>query len=1084
MPRTDAASTATIVVTDMVGSTALRTRLGEERADALRRIHDTLLGARVEANGGQVLRRQGDGLVAAFPAASNAVSAAVEMQQAIASYNRRPDAVAEIAIRIGLSVGDVSWEGADCFGTPMVEAARLEASAEGGQILCSEFVRMMARGRGGHRFRPIGVRDLKGLPEPLPACEVMWEPEPQRAPLPLPAELAVGASRPFVSRTAELELAEGVLADPGRDRLGVLWLLGEPGIGKTRLATEIARRAHARGDVVLFGRCSEDLSVPYQPFLEAMRWHVQHVPDIELADRLGGAPGELTRLVPEIGVRVPGLEASRSSSPEIEQHRLFEAVRSWLAWAGVGRPLVVVLDDVHWAARPTLALLGHVARSAEPSGALLVCTARNTSPDDNASLAAVADELQRRGVPSHRLELRGLGIAAVGELVESAAGRHLDERLQSFATELHGDTGGNPLFVDALLTGLSVDPARPQGRLPRTLAETVSHRVSRLPTEVAALLHTASVAGLDFDLRVVARAAGSAELAAVEALESAERAGLVEETGANQHRFRHALVRLALRDELSQSRRVRVHLQVGEALETVHHDHLDEHAAALAYHFSEAVAAGGAPQAYRYTLLAAERATRLLSHEEAADAYGRALGLLDLVEGVNPQARFDLLIARSEAQRKAGDTLGALDTLRGAAGEAAGLRAPEQLARAAIAFEETCFWRGSPSAEALELIEQADAALPDEDSALRALTVASLGRALDFSGRWAEGSVRGEQAASIAERVNDPATSFAVAFRTLRPSVSVEHAHTNAARWGELCRKAREMGDNDAHLLGLIQAMWATAMLGDLAACDDVFGEYSRLAVQLRQPRWEYGLELFPAFRAFLAGDLSTAERFLQRADHVGEGMSWAPEGLHGVSMFLLRREQGRLAELAPALRALVRLSPAAGLWRPGLAAMYSELGMLAEAGSEFDRLALDDFSSLSHDSTRELCLGLLGGVCADLGDAERASPLLEQLRPCEGRLLVIFGSPATLGPTDRILGLLASTAGMPAEAERWHRSGLDLAHRLDSPLWIAHCLHDHAVHLLPSDALRARRMLAESAAICDRHGLAGLGLRVANRRA
>ena len=160
----------------MVGSTSLRVRLGEERADELRRIHDGLLTARVEANGGQVLKGQGDGLVAAFPAASEGVRAAIEMQQAIAAHNRRPDALAEIAIRIGLSVGDVSWEGGDCLGAPVVEAGRLEAAAQSGQILCSEFVRLMARGRGGHDFFGLGPLDLPGLAAPLPACEIRWEP--------------------------------------------------------------------------------------------------------------------------------------------------------------------------------------------------------------------------------------------------------------------------------------------------------------------------------------------------------------------------------------------------------------------------------------------------------------------------------------------------------------------------------------------------------------------------------------------------------------------------------------------------------------------------------------------------------------------------------------------------------------------------------------------------------------------------------------------------------------------------------------------------------------------------------------------
>jgi class 3 adenylate cyclase len=169
-------TTATILVTDMVGSTSLRVRLGEERADELRRVHDELLTARIEANGGQVLKGQGDGLVAAFPAASEGLRAAIEIQQAIAAHNRRPDALAEIAIRIGLSVGDVSWDGGDCLGAPVVEATHLEAAAQSGQILCSEFVRLMARGRGNHEFVSLGALDLPGLPGSLPACQVRWSP--------------------------------------------------------------------------------------------------------------------------------------------------------------------------------------------------------------------------------------------------------------------------------------------------------------------------------------------------------------------------------------------------------------------------------------------------------------------------------------------------------------------------------------------------------------------------------------------------------------------------------------------------------------------------------------------------------------------------------------------------------------------------------------------------------------------------------------------------------------------------------------------------------------------------------------------
>src|SRR5688500_5413825 len=189
--------TAIILVTDLQGSTELRSRVGEELAEQLRRDHDRLLYDAVAQHGGTVVKGLGDGILARFDGASDAVSAAVTMQQAVDAYTRaHPDT--PLAIRVGISAGDVSLEDDDCFGTPVIEASRLCGDADGGQIFVAELVRLLARGRGGHGFRTVGERELKGLPEAVRVDEVTWEPlddaRPARdalAPLtiPMPAPL-------------------------------------------------------------------------------------------------------------------------------------------------------------------------------------------------------------------------------------------------------------------------------------------------------------------------------------------------------------------------------------------------------------------------------------------------------------------------------------------------------------------------------------------------------------------------------------------------------------------------------------------------------------------------------------------------------------------------------------------------------------------------------------------------------------------------------------------------------------------------------------------------------------------------------
>jgi len=197
-------STAIVLFTDLVGSTELRSRLGDDAAEALRRTHDRLIADAVGGHRGRLVKHLGDGVMATFAGASDALGAAVAIQQALDRHNRSGAGGApRLEIKIGASAGDVAVEEGDCFGTPVIEAARLCAAAGGGQILVTEIVRLLAGTGGGHRCTPVGALDLKGLPAPVPACEVAWEPLAESS-LPMPA-LLTGAGRIFVGRDEELE---------------------------------------------------------------------------------------------------------------------------------------------------------------------------------------------------------------------------------------------------------------------------------------------------------------------------------------------------------------------------------------------------------------------------------------------------------------------------------------------------------------------------------------------------------------------------------------------------------------------------------------------------------------------------------------------------------------------------------------------------------------------------------------------------------------------------------------------------------------------------------------------------------------
>jgi predicted ATPase/class 3 adenylate cyclase len=1085
-------ATATVLFSDLVESTRLLSQLGEAAFDQVRRAHFEALRQAIERTGGTQVKTLGDGVLAIFASAADAVACAVAMQQAVDGQARR--AGVPLSIRIGLALGDLSLEEDDVFGTPVVQAARLVAAAHPGQILATAVVRMVAGGRTGAAFADKGLLELKGLPEPVAACEVAWERLPEPA-VPLPA-LLTDVGRVFVGREAEMDRLGRLWKEALAGRLRLALLAGEPGIGKTRLAAELAEAAHAEGAVVLVGRCDEDLGVPYQPFVEALRHLVDHTAAEELAGRLGRYAGELVRLVPEVADRVPGLPAALRSDPETERYRLFDATAAWLGAASADAPVLLVLDDLQWATKPTLLLLRHVVRSTEPTRLLVLGTYRDSELDyDHPLVELLADLRRHAGV--ERLSLAGLDVSGVARFMEQAAGHSLTDEELLLARAIYQETEGNPFFVREVLRHLTETGAvqRREGRwrtrvpvqtlgIPEGIREVVGRRVARLSAQANRCLRVAAVIGLEFGLSVLQRAEGVDDEELVSALEEATQARLLVEAprAATGYRFAHTLVRHTLYEGLSAARRVSLHRRVAQAIEAVHGTALEDHLPALAHHWARAAASGAeSSRAVDYAARAGDRALTQLAHDEAAAYYRSALELLDAAGGrADDPERLRLLIALGEAQRRAGDAA-YRETLFAAAGLAREQRNTAALAEAALANTRAILYSvvGRVDEERVAVLEQALAATAEAtDSPIRARLLATLALELSWSDRPRRLELS-DQALTLARRLGDPATLAQVLLARFYACAAPDTRAERLANTAELLTLAEELGDAAARSRALALRFRAAMESADVAEAGRCLEANQRLAAELGQPTLRWFVELQRTARNLLAGRLEEAERLAQDALALGRS-SGQPEAL---SFFVwqqavVRFEQGRLEEVLDPIRQAASDYPGVSSARSLLALAYAELDRADQARTLYEELAAAEFAHVPVDAVWLRCLTDCASVCAYLGDAARAPALYRLLAPY-GDQLPVFVVGTAGGSVLHYLGLLAATMGRFDDAEARFAAAAATHQRIQAPTWLARTRLERARLLLtrhqPGDLERARELLGQAIAAARELGLGNL---------
>lgn len=1043
--------TATLLFTDLVGSSAMTIRLGPE-ADALRRAHFSLLRGAVTEAGGDEVKSLGDGLMVVFDSATGAVSCAAAMQRAVERRNRQQSE--PLLVRIGVSLGDVTVEADDYFGVPVIEAARLCAAAGAGQILISGVVRAIARAGPGQRFTEVGPLELHGFDTPVAAWEVEWQPAECGAETTLPIALRRSLSTGwFVGRERFLdELSAGWRRTLAGERRATL-IAGEPGLGKTRLVAEHARRACADNPVVLYGRCEADLGAPFAPFVTALRQLIEVADADLLGEHVARYGGEITRLVPEIRERVPGTPAPSTAEPETELYRLVTAVVALFDAISARQPVLLVIEDIHWADRPSLRLMLSLMQGVDAPLALLA-TYRDVTADQSPALRDALGEMARES-RIQRLQLQGLDDRETVKLLEAIVGQAVGNTGTAIARSLCRETAGNALFTTELVRDLVESGVvshdgngwRLNGdvedlAVPDTVRDVIAARVHRLGDTAVSVLRVAAIVGRDFEFELLSRVTREPEDVLLDVLDAAHEAALVDESrdSPGQFWFTHALVAHALAGELGGRHRREVHRRIARAMESIVEVEPDR-TGELARHL---LAAGDIGRGYEIAMKAGDLALAALAPDEAARWYLRALQAEDAGVAGDEARRCEALIRLGDAERRGG--LAGWGEHLAAAAEIAGRREDaERLARAALANNRGMFTnQSSPDRERVAMLEAALDAVGPTDSPGRARLLATLASEL-WSGDHDRRVTLSHEALAIARRIGDAHLLGDVAYRHCLNVAEPSTLGERLALTSELLDLAERADDPVLGCLASAERGRVAIEAGDLAEGlrhaerQRDLARVSGNAYARHIAAWSAGWPLT------LRGEYEQAEQAANAAltESTGSGQPDAM-AIYSSQLFVIRREQGRLDEFADALLTLAAAADAVPAMRAHAALALVEVGRGEEAATLVAEAATGDFG-MRVDAIWLTGNVVWGEACARVGHAPGARVLLERLVPW--REQIAFTGFSVYGAVARVAALLAATVGdercgdLFREAEQRHlalRAPCLLAQtRLDWGSWL-----------------------------------------------
>jgi hypothetical protein len=871
------------------------------------------------------------------------------------------------------------------------------------------------------------------------------------------------SARPFVGRAQELAELTAALDDAAGGRGALVLLSGEPGIGKTRLLSELGQLAHERRIQVVTGRCWEEGGAPpYWPWIQVLR-------------SIGGDLEELA-----------GPASGGGVTPEGGRLRLFDAVGRFLDSASSGRPLVVTLDDVHAADEPSLLLLRFLGDALADSAVLLVASYREAEPRVR-ELGEIFAELARVG---RRFALRGLTSIDLESYLASVTGSPPRPELVG---RLHEITGGNPFFVGEIVRLLVAEDAffgpapaikDPLLRVPEEVRSLIRRRVAGLTPEAVAALRVAAVIGREFDLHLLQRTSQLSPGRLADALGEGVAVGVVNELpgATRRYSFAHELVRETLYDDLTPARRLELHDEVGRLLESVYGSDLDPHLSEVARHLYLAAPIGDAARALDYLVRAGEQAAAVFAYEEAAVHYRRALELLTLVGDATGERRCDLLLRLGDAEWRAGDGTQARMTFETAIEATRRLGSGELLAQAALGYVTALggfllYARFEVGGTGVGLLEEALAALPPGDSSLRAHLLAHLALEMWSGNEPVERrvDVSGE-AIELARRLGDSAALVTALHARHWVLTTPGMAQERLTHTEEMLRVAKETVDPEIEFLAHNARFHCFLELCDRRGMDVESQAMTELANRLRQPFYRWHTVCLRGLRATLDGRFEEAERTAEEAVELGRlrQSEYATYVYRHAQMLAIRWAQGRLREFWPESEEHVEQFHAERFpwiprWRDALAA--AELGHERAARRELERHSPNRFGDLPRDGLWILHVCSLAEAAVLLRDEEQAAQLYELLLPHADNNAVSY-TQQPFGPVALRLGRLAALLGRWHEADRHFAAALARCELLGARAIRARVLLEHARALAargePADRGRADALVDEARQLCE----------------